>query len=98
MYSINIIKSCINLYFKLKNDNIVGKKRIKYINNVFNVHINTVYNWINKYFDINTHNFNFSNYKTNFKYNNIKITPIIETFIINSINNNNNFNIRKITK
>jgi len=96
MYSINIIKSCINLYFKLKNDNIVGKKRIKYISNVFNVHINTVYNWINKYFDINTHNFNFSNYKTNFKYNNIKITPIIETFIINSINNNNNFNIRKI--
>ena len=39
---------------------------------------------------------NFSNYKTYFKYNNKKITHSIETFIINSIDNNNNFNIRKI--
>ena len=28
MYSIDIIKSSINLYFKLKKDNIVGKKKI----------------------------------------------------------------------
>ena len=31
MYSIDIIKSCINLYIKLKNNNIIGKKRIDII-------------------------------------------------------------------
>ena len=31
MYSIDIIKASINLYFKFSNDNIIGKKRIKYI-------------------------------------------------------------------
>ena len=35
MYSIAIIKSSINLYFKLKKDNIIGKKRIKYIEHIF---------------------------------------------------------------
>ena len=29
MYSISIIKSAINLYFKLKKDNIVGKHNFK---------------------------------------------------------------------
>ena len=53
MCSIDIIKSSINLYFKLKNDNILGKKRIKYIETTFNIHIDTSYNWINKYFDLN---------------------------------------------
>ena len=43
MYSIAIIKSSINLYFKLKKDNIIGKKRIKYIEQPFNIHINTLY-------------------------------------------------------
>ena len=42
MYSIVIIKSSINLYFKLKKDNIIGKKRIKYIEHSFNIHINTL--------------------------------------------------------
>jgi len=96
MYSIEIIKSCINLYLKLEKDNIIGKKRIKYIQDTFNIHINTVYNWIKKYFDFNIYSFNFSNYKIYFKYKNKKIIPCIETFIINSIDNNNNFNIRKI--
>jgi hypothetical protein len=62
MYSIEIIKSCINLYLKLEKDNIIGKKRIKYIKDTFNIHINTVYNWIRKYFDFNNYIFNFSNY------------------------------------
>jgi hypothetical protein len=44
MYSIEIIKSCINIYLKLEKDNIIGKKRIKYIKDTFNIHINTVYN------------------------------------------------------
>ena len=46
MYSIDIIKSCINLYFKLKNENIIGKQRIDFIKSTFNIHINTLYKWI----------------------------------------------------
>ncbi len=85
MYSIDIIKSSINLYFKLKNDGILGKKRIKYIETIFNIHINTLYNWINKYFNINTNTFCFVAFKNNFKYNNKKITTEIENFVICSI-------------
>ena len=96
MYSIDIIKSSINLYVKLKSDNIIGKKRIDIINSVFNIHINTLYKWINKYYNYETSTFNFFSFKTNFKYNNTKITNDVETFIINSIDSNNNFNIKKI--
>ena len=96
MYSIDIIKSSINLYFKLKNDNILGKKRIKYIQSTFGIHINTLYNWIDKYFDYDNNTFNFDTFKNNFKYNNKKITIEIEKFVINSIDINNNFNIKKI--
>ena len=96
IYTIHIIKSSINLYFKLKKDNVVGKNRIKYIQQTFNIHINTLYNWINKYYNLNDNTFDFSNYKTNFKYNNVKITFFIEKFILNSIDNNNFFNIKKI--
>jgi len=96
MYSIDIIKSSINLYYKLEKDGIIGKKRIKYIETTFNIHINTLYNWVKKYFY--GFSFDFSTYKTYFKYNNIKITHDIEIFIINSIDNNNNFNIKKIKK
>ena len=98
MYSIDIIKSCINLYFKLKNENIIGKQRIDFIKSTFNIHINTLYKWIYKYYKYDTHSFNFSLFKTSFKYNNIKITNDIETFIIKSIDLNNNFNIKKIKK
>jgi len=96
MYSIEIIKASINLYFKLKKNNIVGKNRIDIIHSSFNIHINTLYNWINKFFNLNELSFDFSTYKTFFKYNNIKITSSIETFIINSIDSNNNFNVKKI--
>ena len=70
MYSIDIIKSSINLYFKLKKDNIIGKKRINYIKQTFNVHINTLYNWITTYYNVDNNTFNFNGYKTKFKYNN----------------------------
>jgi len=96
MYSIDIIKSSINLYFNLKKNNIIGKNRISYIQNTFNIHINTLYNWIKLYYDINNNTFNFSNYKTSFKYKNKKINSCIENFILNSIDKNNNFNIKKI--
>lgn len=96
MYSIDIIKSCINLYIKLKKDNVVGKKRINYIKSIFNVHINTLYNWIDRYYNKHNNSFDFYTYKTKFKYNNTKITIDIEKFIICSIDSNNNFNIKKI--
>jgi len=96
MYSIDIIKSSIILYFNLKINKIIGKKRINIIENTFNIHINTLYNWIKLYYNKLTSIFDFTSYKTNFKYNNLKITYNIEYFIINSIDSNNNFNIKKI--
>ena len=96
MYSIDIIKSAIQLYYKFKKDNIIGKQRINYIKSIFNIHIYTLYNWINIYYIKHNNTFNFINYRTNFKYNNLKITFDIEQFIINSIVSNNNFNIKNI--
>ena len=46
MYSIDIIKASILLYYKLKNNKIIGKKRVAIINHTFNLHMNTLYNWI----------------------------------------------------
>jgi transposase len=51
MYSIDIIKASINLYYKLEQQSIIGIKRNNIITNVFNIHINTLYNWINKYYN-----------------------------------------------
>jgi hypothetical protein len=82
MFSKDIIKSSIILYNKLKINGIVGKKRIDYIKNTFNIHINTLYKWIDKYYNKDNNTFNFDSYSTNFKYNNLKITSQIETFII----------------
>ena len=96
MYSKDIIKASILLYYKLKNNKIIGKKRSNIIYSVFNLHMNTLYNWIKLYYNKIDNTFNFSSYKTNFKYNNLKITNNIENFIINSIDSNNNFNIKKI--
>jgi len=39
-----------------------------------------LYNWIGKYFNFNNNTFDFSTYKTNYKYNNLKIIPSIEKF------------------
>jgi transposase len=98
MYSIDIIKSSIKLYFKLEQQNIIGKERIKIINSTFDLHINTLYRWINIYYNYYNNTFSFNQYNTHFKYNNIKINYEIEQFIINSIDSNNNFNIKIIKK
>jgi hypothetical protein len=84
MYSIDIIKSSINLYFKLKKDNIIGKKRINYIKQTFNVHINTLYNWITTYYNVDNNTFNFDGYKTKtkFKYNNKKLIMILRLLLL----------------
>ena len=96
MYSIETIKSCIKLYFQLSKNKIIGKKREQYIKDVFNIHMNTLYNWIKLYYNKQTNLFDFSTFKTNFKYNNTKITADIEQFIISSLDSNNRFNIKKI--
>ena len=96
MYSIDIIKASINLYYKLEQQSIIGIKRNNIITNVFNIHVNTLYNWINKYYNKHTNSYSFTNYNTNFKYNNSKVTIDIEQFIIKSIDANNNFNIKLI--
>ena len=96
MYSIDIIKSAIKLYFRLEKQNIIGKDRIKIINSTFDLHINTLYRWIKLYYNDGT--FLFDQYKTHFSYNNVKINYEIEQFIIKSIDINNNFSIKNIKK
>ncbi len=43
MYTTDIIKSSIKLYFELGKKNIIGKERIKIINLVYDFHINNLY-------------------------------------------------------
>jgi len=98
MYSIDIIKSSIKLYFELEKKNIIGKDRIKIINSIYDFHINTLYRWIDIYYNYDDNSILLDEYKTHFTYNNIKITCDIEQFIIKSIDCNNNFNIKNIKK
>lgn len=98
MYTFNTIKSCINLYIKLEKDGIIGKKRIDYIKSIFNVHINTLYKWINKYHNKKSISSNNNKYTNNYKLNNLKVTKDIEKLIIQSIDKNNNFDTKKIIK
>ena len=89
MYSNYTKNSIINIYNELKNYNIIGQKRKDFITTIFNVHINSVYNWINTRYAV-------KNLRK--KYENIKITSTIEHFILNSINNNPIINIKTIKK
>ena len=47
MYSNYTKNSVINIYNELKNYNIIGQRRKDFITTTFNIHINSVYNWIN---------------------------------------------------
>jgi len=98
MYTQHIIESSIKLYIHLKSISIIGLERIEIIQNTFNIHINTLYNWKNLYYNSDTLTFNFDNYSKNFKYNNVKITKEIEMFILSSINDKKQFNVKKIKK
>ncbi len=49
MYSVDIIKAIIKLYYKLKIVNIKGSKRKNIITSSFSIHINILYNWLKKY-------------------------------------------------
>lgn len=90
MYNIDIIKSAINIFKELSKKNIKGYKKINFIKNTLGCHINSIYNWINKFKNLHLNTFNKS------KYNNVKVTDEIEIFILNSITKFNTFNIKKI--
>ena len=52
MYSIFTKNTIINIYYELKNYNIIEQQRKDFITKTFKVHINSVYNWINKQYDV----------------------------------------------
>ena len=87
MYSTFTKNTIINIYNELKNYNIIGQQRKDFITKTFKVHINSVYNWINKQYDVK---------KLRKEYKNIKITDTIECFILNSLNDNPVINIKNI--
>jgi transposase len=79
MFDKNIRNICINVYKKIKDYMIKGDDRKDFITQTFNIHINSLYNWIK---DANNDNNN-----TNFiKYKNSKIDIVIETYIIHIFN------------
>ena len=92
IYSFEIINSAIKNYKLLGKNNIISTKRIKIINDTFDIHTNTLYRWLKKYSDKNL------DYNIKSKYNNKKITDEMELFIINSKSINNTFNIKNIKK
>ena len=79
MFDKNIRNICINVYKKIKDYMIKGDDRKDFITQTFNIHINSLYNWIK---DANNDNNN-----TDFiKYKNSKIDIVIETYIIHIFN------------
>ena len=77
----------IKIYKELPNYNINGIKRKTFINNVFEGHINTIYNWLrgdNKLQNINH------------EYTNRKITKTIEFYVLDTIKKNNTITIKTI--
>jgi transposase len=86
MFDKNIRQICINVYNKLNEYNIKGVDKKLFITETFNLHINSLYNWIKK--DNEIHNCN--------KYSNNKIDLVIENFVI--YNFNQKFKVKKIKK
>ena len=70
---INIRQICINVYNQLSKYNIKGIEKKQFITNTFDLHINSLYNWIKKDTKIEDNN----------KYLNTKIDFIIENFFYN---------------
>ena len=84
MFDKNIRQICINVYNQLSKYNIKGIEKKQFITNTFDLHINSLYNWIKKDTKIEDNN----------KYLNTKIDFIIENFV----NFNKKFKIDKIKK
>ena len=86
MFDKNIRQICINVYNQLNKYNIKGVDKKLFITDTFNLHINSLYNWIKK--DNHIHNCN--------KYFNNKIDLVIENFVI--YNFNDKFKVKNIKK
>jgi transposase len=72
MFDKNIRQICINVYNQLNKYNIKGNDKKKFISNTFNLHINSLYNWIKKENILKDCN----------KYLNNKIDFVIENYVI----------------
>jgi transposase len=89
MFDIKLKNISINVYNELPKYNIKGIMRKQFISNTFNLHINTLYNWIKKNISLNYTN----------KYLNSKIDNVIENYVINIFNDKCNIkNIKKLVK
>ena len=66
MYSIDIIKSSIKLYFEFDKKNLIAKEIIKIINLVYDFHINTLYRCIDIYYNYDDNSIMLDKYNTNF--------------------------------
>ena len=87
MFDNNIKKIIYDTYNYLKSINIIGKRRIDFIETTFKCHITSVYNWIKEFTD------NFNN-----TYNNKNINPDIIISIYNYIKNNKTTSVDNIKK
>ena len=83
MYDKLYRNACIKCYNKLDDYSIKGDIKKNLISDIFNIHINSVYNWIKE-----KNNNNENNNNENNKYTNSKITIIIENYIIKLFNEN----------
>lgn len=89
MFEKNLRNICINVYNKLNEYNITGFDKKVFIMNTFNLHINSLYNWIKVNHKINNIN----------KYLNNKIDCVIESFVINTFDKEQKIkNIKKKIK
>ena len=56
MFNKNIRQICINVYNQLSKYNIKGIEKKNFITNTFNLHINSLYNWILKNTTVSNNN------------------------------------------
>jgi hypothetical protein len=89
MYNIKLRDICINVYNQLIKYNNKGLEVNKFISYAFDLHINSLYNWIKKNNYVNKIN----------KDKNHKIDCVIENYIVNIFNNETKINnIKKLIK
>ena len=90
--------SCIRCYNKLDEHSIKRDNKKNLISDIFNIHINSLYNWIKE--QNNNDNNNNENNNENNKYTNSKITIIIEQYVIKLFEENikKKKDIKKIIK
>lgn len=94
MFDIKLRNACINVYNELNKYNIKGNNKKEFISNTFNLHINSLYNWIKNDIKNNSVN-NYLNKKIDFVIENFVIKNFNDKFKINEIKKNvkNKFNI-----